>query len=250
MILFPAIDLKGGRCVRLRRGVMAEATVYNEDPAAQAETFAAQGFEWLHVVDLDGAFAGTGVNRAAIQAILKAVGVPIQLGGGIRSLDTVERWLSLGRNPRHPRNRCGQRSRFGPCGLQCLPWCRRGRYRCARRCRGRRRLVNVSGDSRTNIWRASYEDAGIAAIIYTDIDRDGMLAGLNIAAALKLAQCVSVPVIVSGGLASLADVRRLLEPDCARLAGAIIGRALYDGKLAAADALRLVRELRKAAAGC
>ncbi len=249
MILFPAIDLKGGKCVRLRRGVMAEATVYNEDPSAQAAAFAAQGFEWLHVVDLDGAFAGAAVNGAAVEAILGAVRMPIQLGGGIRTFDAVERWLGLGVS----RVILGTAAANDPGLVRAVGRAFPGAVAVGIDARSDK--VAVDGWARASAISCEdlarrYEDTGIAAIIYTDIDRDGVLAGLNVTAALKLAECVSVPLIVGGGLASLEDVRRILEPDCVRLAGAIVGRALYDGKLPAVEALRLVRESREAAAGC
>jgi phosphoribosylformimino-5-aminoimidazole carboxamide ribotide isomerase len=248
MILFPAIDLKGGKCVRLRRGAMAEATVFSDDPAGQAMTFEAQGFEWLHVVDLDGAFAGRSVNRPAIEAVLAAIQLPVQLGGGIRTLSAIEEWLKLGIR----RVILGTAAANDP-GLVHAA-CRAFSGAVAVGIDARAGAVSIEGWAKTCGISAEdlarrYEDAGIAALIYTDIDRDGMLAGLNVAAALKLARCVAVPVIVGGGLASIADVRRLLEPDCRRLAGAIAGRALYDGKLEAAEALRLVRESRKAAFG-
>jgi phosphoribosylformimino-5-aminoimidazole carboxamide ribotide isomerase len=248
MILFPAIDLKDGQCVRLLKGDMGAATVFNDDPAAQAAAFAAQGFEWLHIVDLNGAFAGRPVNGAAVRAILAASRLPAQLGGGIRDLATIEMWLEAGiarvilgtvavRDPALVRQAC---KRFA------------GRIAVAIDARGGR--VAVEGWAEQSELSAPklarrFADAGVAALIYTDIDRDGGLEGLNIASTLTLARATAIPVIASGGLASLADIARLLEPDCAILAGAISGRALYDGRLDAGEALALVAAHRKAQ-GC
>jgi phosphoribosylformimino-5-aminoimidazole carboxamide ribotide isomerase len=241
MILFPAIDLKGGQCVRLKLGDMAQATVFNDDPAAQALSFERQGFSWLHLVDLDGAFAGRPVNGDAVGSILKAVAIPVQLGGGIRDLNQIDAWLARGirrvilgtvalRNPDLVREACGK-----------FP----GRVAVGIDAKGGK--VAVEGWAETSEMTAielarRFEDAGVAAVIFTDVDRDGVLKGLNIEATLSLAGATGIPVIASGGLASLADIRRLLEPDCAILEGAISGRALYDGRLDAAEALRLIAE--------
>ena len=249
MILFPAIDLKEGRCVRLIQGDMAQATVFNDDPAAQAEAFARQGFAWLHVVDLDGAFAGRPMNAAAVEAILRRVTIPVQLGGGIRDLRTVEGWLAKGiarviigtaavRDPDFVR----EAARLHPGRIAVGIDAKDGR-------------VAVEGWAETSSMTADdlgrrFEDAGVAAIVYTDIARDGILTGLNIPATLALAEAVSIPVIASGGLASMADIERLLEPDCARLAGAITGRALYDGRIDPAEALARIRPTRTGAAAC
>jgi phosphoribosylformimino-5-aminoimidazole carboxamide ribotide isomerase len=249
MILFPAIDLKEGRCVRLIQGDMAQATVFNDDPAAQAEAFARQGFAWLHVVDLDGAFAGRPMNAAAVEAILRRVTIPVQLGGGIRDLRTVEGWLAKGigrviigtaavRDPDFVR----EAARLHPGRIAVGIDAKDGR-------------VAVEGWAETSSMTAEdlgrrFEDAGVAAIVYTDIARDGILTGLNIPATLALADAVSIPVIASGGLASMADIERLLEPDCARLAGAITGRALYDGRIDPAEALARIRQARTGAAAC
>jgi phosphoribosylformimino-5-aminoimidazole carboxamide ribotide isomerase len=249
MILFPAIDLKEGRCVRLIQGDMAKATVFNDDPAAQAEAFARQGFAWLHVVDLDGAFAGRPMNAAAVEAILRRVTIPVQLGGGIRDLRTVEGWLAKGmarviigtaavRDPDFVR----EAARLHPGRIAVGIDAKDGR-------------VAVEGWAETSSMTAEdlgrrFEDAGVAAIVYTDIARDGILTGLNIPATLVLAEAVSIPVIASGGLASMADIERLLEPDCARLAGAITGRALYDGRIDPAEALARIRQARTGAAAC
>lgn len=239
MILFPAIDLKEGRCVRLVQGDMEQATVFNDDPAAQAADFAAQGFSWLHIVDLDGAFAGKPMNAAAVEAILARVKLPLQLGGGIRDMKTVEGWLERGvtrviigtaavRDPDFVREAARRFPGKVAVGIDA----RDGRVAVE----GWARLSEMSAE---DLGR-SFEDAGVAAIIYTDIARDGILKGLNIEATLKLAHAVGIPVIASGGLASIDDVARLLEPDCAVLEGAITGRALYDGRLDPAEALALI----------
>jgi phosphoribosylformimino-5-aminoimidazole carboxamide ribotide isomerase len=241
MILFPAIDLKDGQCVRLKLGDMAQATVFNDDPAAQAKQFEQQGFAWLHLVDLNGAFAGKPVNEGAIDAILGAVSLPIQLGGGIRSLAHVETWLGKGirrvilgtvalRDPALVREAC----RLFP-----------GRIAVGIDAKGGR--VAVEGWAETSDLTAvelarRFSDAGVAAIIFTDIDRDGVLKGLNIDSTLELARSVPIPVIASGGLASMDDIQRLLQPDCRILEGAISGRALYDGRIDVARALKLIRE--------
>ncbi len=244
MILFPAIDLKDGQCVRLELGDMNRTTVFNDDPAAQARAFEEAGFEWLHLVDLNGAFAGRPVNTDAVEAILAAVSIPAQLGGGIRDMATIEHWLEKGirrvilgtvavRDPDLVRAAC-----------RAFP----GRVAVGIDAKGGH--VAVQGWAETEELTAvelakRFEDAGIAAIIYTDIDRDGVLKGLNIPATLKLARAVSIPVIASGGLASIDDIRRLLEPDCAILEGAISGRALYDGRLNWKEALDLIRAARE-----
>lgn len=239
MILFPAIDLKEGRCVRLVQGDMDQATVFNDDPGAQAADFENQGFRWLHLVDLDGAFAGKPVNAAAVEAILKRVTIPVQLGGGIRDLRTVEGWLTRGikrviigtaavRDPAFVR----EAARLFPGQIAVGIDARDGRVAVE----GWARLSEMQAD---DLGR-SFEDAGVAAIIYTDIARDGVLKGLNMEATLALAEALTIPVIASGGLASLDDVKRLLQPDCAKLEGAISGRALYDGRLDPKEALALI----------
>ena len=243
MILFPAIDLKEGQCVRLVRGDMAQATVFNDDPGAQAQAFAAQGFDYLHVVDLDGAFAGKPMNAAAVERMLAAVKIPIQLGGGIRDLKVVRGWLDkgvrrviIGTAAVNDPGLVKEAARLYPGQVAVGVDARDGR-------------VAVDGWAKTSDLSAlelgqRFEDAGVTAIIYTDIARDGVLKGLNIEATLALADAVSIPVIASGGLASIDDVARLLLSDCARLAGAIVGRALYDGRLDAAQALDLIRKAR------
>jgi len=244
MILFPAIDLKDGQCVRLRQGEMDQVTVFNEDPAGQARSFEEQGFEWLHVVDLNGAFAGKPVNASAVEAILAAIHVPVQLGGGIRDLDTIVTWLDKGID----RVILGTAAVRDPAlvreAARDFPGC------IAVGIDARDGNVAVEGWAETSEMTAlelarRFEDAGVAAIIYTDIARDGLLVGFNLDAAAALARAISIPVIVSGGLASIEDLRALLRPDYARLEGAVAGRALYDGRLNATEALALIAEGRK-----
>lgn len=240
MILFPAIDLKDGQCVRLKLGEMSSATVYNEDPAAQAKAFEDQGFEWLHVVDLNGAFEGGSVNGSAVEAILKATKNPVQLGGGIRSIDHIEAWLGKGlarvilgtvavKNPGLVEEAC----RLFP-----------GRIAVGIDARGGK--VAVEGWAEASTLGAielakKFEGAGVAAIVYTDIDRDGVLTGINWEATIEMAEAVSIPVIASGGLASIADIVRMTMPDAKKLKGAISGRALYDGRVDPEEALAILR---------
>ncbi len=239
MILFPAIDLKDGQCVRLKLGDMDAATVFNDDPAAQAAKFEAQGFKYLHIVDLNGAFAGKPVNSAAVEAILKAIKMPVQLGGGIRDLETIETWLIKGirrvilgtiavRNPKLVREAC---KRFP------------GRVAVGIDAKGGK--VAVEGWAETSELTAidlakRFEDAGVSAIIYTDIDRDGVLKGLNLESTGDLARATKIPVIASGGLASIDDIKALLQPEYKMLEGAITGRALYDGRIDPKEALALL----------
>jgi len=240
VILFPAIDLKDGKCVRLKQGEMDSATIYNDDPAAQAAAFEAQGFEWLHVVDLNGAFKGESVNSAAVGAILKATRNPVQLGGGIRTLEQIEDWLDRGlarvilgtvavRDPDLVKQAC-----------KAFP----GKIAVGIDARGGK--VAVEGWAEASSLgivelARKFEGAGVAAIIYTDIDRDGILTGINWDATIDLADAVSIPVIASGGLASIADIVRMTMPDATRLEGAISGRALYDGRIDPAEALAILR---------
>jgi len=238
MILYPAIDLKEGRCVRLRQGDMAQATIFNNDPAAQAASFEADGFAWLHVVDLDGALAGKPVNAKAVDAILARVRFPVQLGGGIRDMATVEAWLAKGI----------ARVIIGTAAVRDPDFVKRAAKanpgRVAVGIDARDGMVAVEGWAETSTLSAldlarRFEDAGVTAIIYTDIARDGMLQGLDMAGTRALAEALSIPIIASGGLASLDDVERLMLPENAAIAGAITGRALYDGRLDAKAALAL-----------
>ena len=246
MILFPAIDLKDGQCVRLKLGDMEQATVYNPDPAAQAKAFEDQGFEWLHVVDLNGAFAGESVNGAAIDAILAATNNPVQLGGGIRTLAHIENWLSRGLS----------RVILGTVAVRdpalVMEACKRFPGRIAVGIDAKGGKVAVEGWAEASELGVielarKFEGAGVAAIIYTDIDRDGILAGINWESTLELARSVTIPVIASGGLASLDDIRRMVAPDAAVLEGAISGRALYDGRIDPKEALDIIRAARKSA---
>ena len=243
MILLPAIDLKGGHCVRLEQGDMMRAAVFNLDPAAQANSFAAQGFEYLHVVDLDGAFAGRPMNAQAVEAMLKAVTVPLQLGGGIRDLSTVEAWLEKG----VARVIIGTAAVRDPELVKTAAKKFPGRVAVGLDTRDGK--VAVEGWAETSEVSAldiaqRFQDAGVAAIIFTDIARDGLLKGLNLDATIALAERISIPVIASGGLASIEDIRTMLAPRARKLAGAIAGRALYDGRLDAGAALALVRRAR------
>lgn len=241
VILYPAIDLKDGQCVRLAQGDMARATVFNDDPAAQARAFAEAGAPWVHVVDLNGAFAGQPVNGLAVESIVKAVDVPVQLGGGIRDVPMVEYWLSAGvervvlgtvavKDPDVVREACA-----------AFP----GRVAVGIDARGGR--VAVEGWAETSDIKAEdlakqFEDAGVTAIIHTDIDRDGVLQGPNLEASAALADAVSIPVIVSGGVATLDDLQAIKDRSqtSAGLAGVISGRALYDGQIDLSEALSLL----------
>lgn len=244
MILFPAIDLKDGQCVRLKLGNMSHATVYNDDPVAQVRQFADQGFEWLHLIDLNGAFAGRPINGEVVEAILRETRLPVQLGGGIRNLGQIEMWLAKGirrvilgtialRDPALVREAC-----------RVFP----GRIVVGIDARGGR--VAVEGWAETSALTAldlanCFVDVGVSAIVFTDIDRDGVLQGLNIEATLQLARALPIPVIASGGLASMLDIQRLMEPDCRVLEGVVSGRAIYDGRIDITEALRLFRQARQ-----
>jgi phosphoribosylformimino-5-aminoimidazole carboxamide ribotide isomerase len=239
VILFPAIDLKEGLAVRLEQGDMARATIFNRDPAAQAHSFEEQGFKYLHIVDLDGAFAGKPVNAAAVERILEAVAIPVQLGGGIRDMATIEGWLGKGVNRVIIGTAAVRDPELVKSAARALP----GRVAVGLDARDGK--VAVQGWAETSEIAAldiarRFEDAGVAAIIYTDIARDGLLKGLNLDATIALADAVTIPVIASGGLASLDDVRALMAPRASKLAGAIAGRALYDGRLDAGVALALI----------
>jgi len=239
MILFPAIDLKDGKCVRLLRGDMDQATVFNKNPAAQAGIFCEQGFAWIHVVDLNGAFEGRAVNAVAVQSVLDAVNLPVQLGGGIRTIAAIGGWLERGvarvvlgtaavRDPGLVREACVQFPGQVAVGIDA-----------------RGGNVAVGGWAEVSEFTAldlarQFEDAGAAAIVYTDIDRDGALAGLNIEAIADLAAALETPVIASGGVASLADLSALMAVADTGINGVISGRALYDGRLDPAAALALL----------
>ncbi|CAN0418177.1 unnamed protein product, partial [Phaeothamnion confervicola] len=230
VILFPAIDLKDGECVRLEQGDMARATVFNTNPAAQARAFQNQGFEYLHVVDLDGAFAGKPVNAQAVEAMLKVVSMPVQLGGGIRDMTTVEGWLAKG----IARVIIGTAAVRDPALVKQAAKAFPGRVAVGLDARdGKVAVEGWAATSQVTVLEIAkrFEDAGVAAIIFTDIARDGLLQGLNLDATIALADGIAIPVIASGGLASLDDVRDMLAPRAKKLAGAISGRALYDGRL-------------------
>jgi phosphoribosylformimino-5-aminoimidazole carboxamide ribotide isomerase len=239
VILYPAIDLKDGQCVRLLRGDMGQATVFNTDPPAQARAFASQGFSWIHVVDLNGAFEGAPVNGDAVEGILGAVDLNIQLGGGIRTMETIEFWLAKGvarvvlgtvalRDPDLVRRACKQFPGKIAVGLD-----------------SRNGFVAIEGwaestDRMVLDVAKDFADAGVAAIIHTDIDRDGVLTGVNVGATATLAQAQSIPVIASGGVSSLDDIRALLKVENTGIEGVIAGRAIYDGRLDPVEALALL----------
>jgi phosphoribosylformimino-5-aminoimidazole carboxamide ribotide isomerase len=240
VILFPAIDLKGGEAVRLEQGDMARATVFHRDPSAQAAAFEQQGFEYLHVVDLDGAFAGKPMNVAAVERILETVGLCVQLGGGIRDMKTIEGWLGKGVN----------RVIIGTAAVRDPALVKEAAKKYPKQIAvgldAKDGKVAVQGWAETSELSVldiarRFEDAGVAAIVYTDVARDGMLKGLKLDATIALAEAISIPVIASGGLASLDDIKALLTPRARKLEGAITGRALYDGRLDAAAALKLIK---------
>ncbi len=240
MIIYPAIDLKDGVCVRLLRGEMARATIFNTDPAQQAREFAAAGFEWLHLIDLDGAVEGRAVNAEAVAAVIGAVDIPVQLGGGIRNLETVEEWLEAG---------CA-RVILGTAALadpdMVFAACERHPARIAVAIDAREGRVATDGWTRDSDVRVldlalRFEESGVAAIIYTDIDRDGAMVGLNVEATVDLAFALTTPVIAAGGVTSIADIRELKENESAGIEGVICGRALYDGRLDPGAALALAR---------
>jgi phosphoribosylformimino-5-aminoimidazole carboxamide ribotide isomerase len=245
VILFPAIDLKNGEAVRLQQGDMARATVFNRDPSAQALAFETAGFEWLHLVDLDGAFAGKPVNALAVAAIVKKIKIPVQLGGGIRNLATVESWLGEGIRRVIIGTAAVRDPEFVRQAAKKFPGC------IAVGIDARAGKVAVSGWAEETQLEALelarlFEDVGVAAIVYTDVERDGMLQGLNLDATIALADAIAIPVIASGGFASIDDVRKLLEPRAKKLEGAIAGRALYDGRLDTKAALDLIRAAKAA----
>jgi phosphoribosylformimino-5-aminoimidazole carboxamide ribotide isomerase len=240
MILFPAIDLKDGKCVRLLRGDMGQVTVFNDDPGAQAKLFQNQGFEWLHLVDLNGAVEGKPVNAAAVASILQSINIPVQLGGGIRDLATVDRWLDAG----------VRRVILGTVALNqpdlVREACKRHPGRVVVSIDARDGYVAVQGWTQTSKVRAvelalRFEDAGVAAIVFTDIDRDGAMGGVNVDATVDLAWALTTPVIASGGVSSMADLQALKAEEAAGIEGAITGRALYDGRIEPQAALRLLK---------
>jgi len=244
MLIIPAIDLKDGQCVRLKQGLMDEATVFNLDPAAQARAWVEQGARRLHLVDLNGAFAGKPKNESAIKAILDEVGseIPVQLGGGIRDLDTIERCLDDGlsyviigtaavKNPGFLHDACGAFPGHIIVGLDAKD----GKVAVDG-------WSKMTGHDVVDLGK-KYEDYGVEAIIYTDIGRDGMLSGINIDATVKLAQALRIPVIASGGLSSLDDVKALCAVEDEGVIGTIAGRAVYDGSLDFAAAQKLADEI-------
>ncbi|MEQ8657259.1 MAG: 1-(5-phosphoribosyl)-5-[(5-phosphoribosylamino)methylideneamino]imidazole-4-carboxamide isomerase [Hyphomicrobiales bacterium] len=240
MILFPAIDLKDGVCVRLKKGEMDQATVYNTDPRAQAADFEAMGFSYLHVVDLNGAFAGSSQNADAVDQILSRITMPVQLGGGIRDHAAIDAWLDKG----IARVILGTIAVREPDLVREAARRHPGKIVVGIDARGGK--VAVEGWAETSDMLAvdlakAFEDAGVAAIVYTDIDRDGVLTGINWESTIDLAKEVSVPVIASGGLASLDDIMRMTQPDASILEGAISGRALYDGRIDPAEALKILK---------
>lgn len=249
MIVYPAIDLKDGVCVRLVRGEMNQATVFNLDPAEQAAKFQAQGFRWLHLVDLNGAFAGRPVNGDAVERVLSATDIPAQLGGGIRDLATIEFWLSRGiqrvilgtvalRNPELVREACSAFPGRIAVGIDA-----------------REGFVAVNGWAETSTVRAldlalRYEDCGVSAIIYTDINRDGAMGGLNIDSTSDLAMALTTPVIASGGVSSMFDLEQLKREEHTGIQGVIIGRAFYDGRIDPESALALLEQSAPAKEEC
>jgi len=239
VIIFPAIDLKDGRCVRLRQGDMAQATVFNDDPAAQARTFEAAGFEYLHLVDLNGAFAGHSVNAPAIRAILSAIKIPLQLGGGIRDREAIDHWLSAG----VARVILGTIAVSNPALVSEAARAHPGRIVVGIDARNGKVAVKGWAEeaslSATELAKR-FEGAGVAAIIFTDIARDGMMEGANVESTAALARAVSIPVIASGGVNSVRDIERLRDCD-AGIAGVVVGRALYDGRIDPARALMTAR---------
>jgi phosphoribosylformimino-5-aminoimidazole carboxamide ribotide isomerase len=244
MILFPAIDLKDGQCVRLKLGDMDQATVYNDSPGAQAKAFEDQGFKWLHVVDLNGAFAGESVNGAAVEEILSATKNPVQLGGGIRTLEHIAAWIEKGlsrvilgtiavRDPELVKQACREFPGKIAVGIDAKG--------------GKVAVEGWAEASELGIVELAkeFEGAGVSSIIYTDIDRDGILAGINWQSTLDLANSVSIPVIASGGLASMEDIKIMASAEAQILEGAISGRALYDGRIDPKEALAALANLGK-----
>lgn len=243
MILFPAIDLKDGRCVRLKRGAMESATVFNDDPAAQALTFERAGFSWLHCVDLDGAFAGRPANADAISKIRAATELPIQLGGGVRDMAAIEGWLAAGIT----RVILGTVALKNPALVKEAARAFPGRIVVGADAVGGKIATEgwaeVSDLTPADLGRR-FGDAGVAAILFTDVDGDGLLGGLNVTATATLAKAMRIPVIASGGVGSIADIEALLAANEPNIEGVVIGRALYEGKIAPEQALALVNGVR------
>jgi phosphoribosylformimino-5-aminoimidazole carboxamide ribotide isomerase len=237
MIIFPAIDLKDGVCVRLKKGVMEDATVFNTDPAAQARAFASQGFQWLHCVDLNGAFAGHSANSEAIKSIRAAIDLPMQLGGGIRDMAAVESWFDAGITRVILGTAALTNPEFVKEAARAFP----GRIVVGADAKGGRIATQgwaeVSELTPVELGRR-FEDAGVAAILFTDIDGDGLLKGVNVKATAALAQALTIPVIASGGVGSIADIDALITANEPGIEGVVVGRALYDGRIDVAEALR------------
>ena len=241
MILFPAIDLKDGHCVRLQRGEMATATVFNDDPAAQAKSFADAGFQWLHCVDLNGAFEGRSVNATAVAKIRAAIDLPIELGGGLRDMKAIAAWLEAGIT----RVILGTVALTNPALVKEAARAFPGQIVVGADAKGGK--IAVAGWAETSEISPEelgkrFEEAGVAAVLYTDVDRDGLLGGVNIAATVALAKALSIPVIASGGVSDIGDVEALIAAGEPNIEGVVIGRALYDGRINAADALRLAHD--------
>jgi phosphoribosylformimino-5-aminoimidazole carboxamide ribotide isomerase len=242
MILFPAIDLKDGRCVRLKRGLMADATIFNDDPSDQARQFQRAGFKWLHCVDLDGAFAGRSANGDAVRAIRSAIDLPVQLGGGIREMAAVEAWMKVGIT----RVILGTAALTNPDFVKEASRAFPGRIVVAADAKGGKVVTEgwatVSELTPVDLGRR-FEDAGVAAILFTDVDGDGLLQGVNVRATASLARAVRIPVIASGGVGSLVDIEALIAANEPNIEGVVIGRALYDGRIDASRALRLANSV-------
>lgn len=241
MILFPAIDLKDGRCVRLKRGEMATATIFNDDPAAQARDFAGAGFQWLHCVDLNGAFDGRSVNTTAVKAIRAAIDLPIELGGGIRDMKAIAAWLEAGIT----RVILGTIALTNPTLVKEAARAFPGRIVVGADAKGGK--IAVAGWAETSEigpieLGKRFEDAGVAAVLYTDVDRDGLLTGVNVAATAALARALSIPVIASGGVSGIADIEALVAAGEPNIEGVVVGRALYDGRIDPMVALALCEQ--------